>query len=649
MQLNALGNLLLFKANDGTTGSELWRTDGTGVGTVRMEIRPGPEGSNPTPIGEVSGGIFLLAADDGVDGQELWRTNGTIVQQVIDLNPGASTGIATGFSHVRIGDHVYFSGISVGTNGEELFRTDGTAAGTQLIADIHVGGASSPRNFVPIGDKIYFSAWNPDDGRELWATKMAGTVTEQITNLDADDNNSLSFQVTGFPGPGGILLFPAEVDPFGFELWRTDGTAGGTQRLTDVIDPASSRPLNLTPWRGGLAFQPFEGEDVGALVTTDGTELGTNVFSFPFSQFPVGSLCVWQDDLYLSENSSVDGTRLWKWNGFAESLIAEDAVSSTLRLHSTQAGVAFSRSGVLSITDGTVVGDFSSLELASAPAGLGSDHWYGVDGAWYVVDGQLWRTDLAADTSELLVDLTGDPELSIHEVLGEVGGNFYFTLHRVVDGLLDETLVCAADDSPQGYSIVYSFDGAMGTISVSSSLFSVEGRAVLLSEVASQAWQVLTLGLPSMPADEVAEGEGQPAWPNASNRWLAFRANDGLWRTDGTSVGTALVGDTPGQTLLKVFDRWALLSGLQIGRGLELSLVDLTWGGQVLLPEVQPGPVGTQVGPLVVEDDMLWMSAFRMDVGQELFRLDLSPFLTEPVFVDGFESGDTSAWSITTP
>ncbi|MEM8995017.1 MAG: hypothetical protein AAGF23_09535, partial [Acidobacteriota bacterium] len=645
-QLSAFGDLVLFRASDGSTGSELWRSDGTGPGTVRLEIRPGPESSSPFLMGEVAGGIFVVAADDGVSGPELWRTNGTVVQPLIDLNPGPGTGVPAGFDFIQVDDHIYFTGIGVDTNGSELFRTDGTASGTTLVADVYVGGSSTPTNYVHVGDTLYYSAWNPTDGRELWATDVTSQTTEQVANLDGADENSLSFQVTGFRGPGDTLLFAAEVEPFGIELWRTDGTEGGTQRLTDAVDPSSSRPFNLTPWRGGVAFQPFEGEDAGSLVTTDGTVLGTHVLTFPFDQFPVGDLAAWQDDLYLAENSSVDGTRLWQWNGLASSLIAEDVDSTTLRLQPTLSGVAFSRSGALSMTDGAVVGDFPSLELASPPEGFGSQHWYGADTAWYTVDEQLWRTELTDDTSELLVDLSADPNLEIYEVLGESGGTFYFTIRRTVDGLLDETLICAVDDVPQGYSVLLTFDGEMGTNSVSSSLSTVNGLAVLLSDIDFRDWELHLLSGPSTPASSLAAGVGRLGEVTSGERFLTFLADGDFWRSDGTTGGTVLISGSFDFSLHRVLDTWALVSGLQVGRGVEFALVDLIRGDLVPLPEIQAGPLGTIVGALVVEDDVLWTSAYRMDVGQELFRLDLAPFLTAPpLFADGFESGDTSAWS----
>ena len=116
---------------------------------------------------------------------------------------------------------------------------------------------------------------------------------------------------------------------------------------------------------------------------------------------------------------------------------------------------------------------------------------------------------------------------------------------------------------------------------------------------------------------------------------------EGPWRTDGSAGGTASIPESLGLALHEIIDSWALVSGVQAGRGLELALIDLLLGQQVLLPEVQTGPLGTVVGDLVVHDDILWTSAYR---------LDLAPFLAAPpLFTDDFESGDTAKWSLTQP
>jgi ELWxxDGT repeat protein len=67
-----LGGTLLFGAVSRAHGRELWRSDGTEAGTVRLQdLVPGPISSNPTGF-TLSGSRVYFAADDTVTGEELW-------------------------------------------------------------------------------------------------------------------------------------------------------------------------------------------------------------------------------------------------------------------------------------------------------------------------------------------------------------------------------------------------------------------------------------------------------------------------------------------------------------------------------------------------------------------------------------------------
>jgi ELWxxDGT repeat protein len=72
-----LNGSLLFSADDGTSGYELWKTDGTEAGTVLVkDIDPGAPASYVTPLAKLND-VLVLGADDGVHGYELWKTDGT--------------------------------------------------------------------------------------------------------------------------------------------------------------------------------------------------------------------------------------------------------------------------------------------------------------------------------------------------------------------------------------------------------------------------------------------------------------------------------------------------------------------------------------------------------------------------------------------
>lgn len=70
--------LIVFNANNGTHGAELWVSDGTTAGTRILEdIRPGPGSSDPRHFAVTEDGRAFFSAHDGVHGRELWVTNGT--------------------------------------------------------------------------------------------------------------------------------------------------------------------------------------------------------------------------------------------------------------------------------------------------------------------------------------------------------------------------------------------------------------------------------------------------------------------------------------------------------------------------------------------------------------------------------------------
>ena len=87
-----IGNITFFDANDGTTGNELWRTDGTVNGTFEVkDINPGINNSAPSTL-TADGSILYFFADDGVHGRELWRSDGTALGTVMvdDIDPGSA-------------------------------------------------------------------------------------------------------------------------------------------------------------------------------------------------------------------------------------------------------------------------------------------------------------------------------------------------------------------------------------------------------------------------------------------------------------------------------------------------------------------------------------------------------------------------------
>ncbi len=170
--LVALGGRLVFSAStedEASTGQEPWRSDGTPQGTRPLrDLRPGPEGSNPSGF-VVLGRRLFFSANDGAHGRELWSTDGTPTgtSLLTDLVPG-ETGSAPEALTVLQGS-LFFSADTPG-HGREPWVSTGASTGTRLLSELAPGADSShPSEFVRSGWDVFFSASDGTHGRRLWA------------------------------------------------------------------------------------------------------------------------------------------------------------------------------------------------------------------------------------------------------------------------------------------------------------------------------------------------------------------------------------------------------------------------------------------------------------------------------------------------
>ncbi|MDC0528491.1 putative Ig domain-containing protein [Candidatus Poseidoniaceae archaeon] len=190
VQLTAVGNTLYFGANDGINGSELWKSDGTASGTVMVkDIRASYMTSNSLHIRDVIGNTIYFITDDQIHGMELWKSDGTASGTVMikDINNGSNDGLLGPYtSDGAANTNTFFFSANDGTNGYELWKTDGTAAGTVMVQDICNAsttpscqwgsgyGGDAYATFV--GNTLYFLANDGINGSELWALDPANII-----------------------------------------------------------------------------------------------------------------------------------------------------------------------------------------------------------------------------------------------------------------------------------------------------------------------------------------------------------------------------------------------------------------------------------------------------------------------------------------
>jgi len=140
--LAKLSNLRVFRAASAATGEELYTCSGPSytVGLLR-DVNPGPAGSSPEHLTVVGTRLFFFAAD-GVHGFELWVSDGTAAGTLRIASLPASGSVAPEIlSLTAVGScRVYFATFG-GPFGSELWRSDGTLAGTAVVVDLYPGVA----------------------------------------------------------------------------------------------------------------------------------------------------------------------------------------------------------------------------------------------------------------------------------------------------------------------------------------------------------------------------------------------------------------------------------------------------------------------------------------------------------------------------
>jgi ELWxxDGT repeat protein len=251
-----LNNDIYFYSDNGNGfGNGLWKSDGTLAGT--MLVKPDIITSMGGNYAVLNNKLFFNT-DDGINGSELWTTDGTAAgtNLVINLRPDGGGIFYSGapFNFITFNNKVYFTA-SDDTHGAELFSSDGTAAGTQIVKDMQPGTEGSiPQQSVLYNGNLYFSCYNGNDATGLW--KSDGTTAGTVLIKQGGGSDPF-FRDTKFaPVFNGKLYFIVNDLQF-YPLWETDGTIAGTKLVTFQNTPS---PAFSTPILGEFSFALYNSE-----------------------------------------------------------------------------------------------------------------------------------------------------------------------------------------------------------------------------------------------------------------------------------------------------------------------------------------------------------------------------------------------------
>lgn len=306
-----LNGTLYFGASDGEVGDELWKHDPVSqVTSLVKDIVPGPGSLRVRNVSAFGGSLYFTA------GSELWVSDGTEAGTV----PLAT--VDRGHS-LEIGDKLFFAGGD--RNGRELWVTDGTAAGTMMVKNIAPGGryyqgagfypnSSYPGEFTSFQGQLYFSATGPD-GRELWKSDGTEAGTVEVVDFFPDYGPYYESSPAGLTNFNGLLYFAATKDNRR-GLWKSDGTAEGTQLVTN----RAGSPTSLQMVNNQLFFAASASQSGQELWKSDGTGAGTKMVKdirAGSRSSGIGALFAAEGMLYFAADDGVHGRELWRSDGTA--------------------------------------------------------------------------------------------------------------------------------------------------------------------------------------------------------------------------------------------------------------------------------------------------------------------------------------------
>ena len=198
-------------------------------------------------------------------------------------------------------------------HGTELWRSDGTPAGTVLVKDIVPGPSSSQPSFLwPAGSNVFFQACPLATGCELYRTDGTESGTGIVADVYPGANGGLHSMLGSL---GDIFLFAADDGPHGPELWRSDGTPDGTYMLGDLTPGPSSSEIHPLGELNGAFYFSVRGDATATLWKTDGSAAGTAAVG-PMPSF-AGTSASLGDAILFDASDATHGTELWRTDGTA--------------------------------------------------------------------------------------------------------------------------------------------------------------------------------------------------------------------------------------------------------------------------------------------------------------------------------------------
>ncbi|MBV9961069.1 MAG: T9SS type A sorting domain-containing protein [Parafilimonas sp.] len=625
-----------FEADDGIHGTELWRSDNTAAGTYMVkDITPG---SNPSDIQNITvcgGKLYFTASrivyvSDGTaagtvpvpnityDGDQttcltavgntlyfltkvsrLWKTDGT----------AGGTSLVVDFRQLYNGQRDFLGQLTNmnGTllfttgedyyNGTELWKSDGTAAGTVMVKDIYPGTTGSwPIHLTPVGSKVYFTA-DDGSGRKLWMTDGTTGGTTPVTNnsgvlfpLQSYADYYDPYKTTPFPVINKTIYFSGYTTATGDEVYKynVNNAAAGVVLVKDIIAGAGSpEPKNLTAVDTTLYFSVTNSGSL-QLYKTDGTAKGTKLVKSLSTNTGdyISNFATCNSKLLFSFYTPVSGDEPWVSDGTAP--------------------------GTKMIKD-ILPGAYGSTPQYFSYYNNGISFFSATDGNKGV---ELWSTDGTAAGTNLVKNINNTSTASSNP-----------QLNSNTSGVLDNTLFFIASN-PMNPNAFYLTDGtSAGTklVDLNNGAQTPVGNFTVFKN--KMYFSATSNGYNWLYKSNGTVSGTQPVFNNGNTAtgiskiiaakdylFIFYHSNNDtaqLWISDGTSAGSKLIQQLPSQYVsdgVAVGDT-VYFAGYDSAHGSELWRADNTAGSAVMVKDIFTGATGSSINSFAAYNGKAYFTA----------------------------------------
>lgn len=356
--ISAFSNLLWH-------GNEPTILSGT-VSSEVVDLYPGTNGSEPTKLLQIGEWVYF-SANDGTSEKQLWKMS----IETLEYHKLSDIGLTAEGSEIYLmtnfNDLLFFAA-NDGQNGIEPWVSDGTEQGTQLIKDINVGAqGSTVRDFCVLNNEMYFFTGSP---AQLYKTDGTLAGTSLIANIEYAGSKDYTIL--------NNELYFKRGDSYTNEIWKTDGTPGGTMQVIQIGDIINGSYL-AKPFKAGNSIF-FQANDIVSGLKwykSDGTQAGTEIAN-PSDSDPVFSAST--NNVHEFNNKLIV-TKLYNNDVYIYSLDEVSSSASLIHQFIDYPEVIGYQQAFYSILNG----DF--LYFVLGKVGVGKE---------------LWRIDLTNNNPELL-------------------------------------------------------------------------------------------------------------------------------------------------------------------------------------------------------------------------------------------------------